>query len=66
MQIITGSVFGKCSNWNFNFQNSSKSLCLGVSKPTKRLAGQSTADDLRNWQGKQAFLKVNPKNEINK
>ena len=34
---------GKYSKWNLKFQNWSKSLCLGVSEPTKRLAAQSTA-----------------------
>ena len=29
---------GKCSKWNLIFQNWSNALCLGVSKPTKRLA----------------------------
>ena len=53
---------GKCSKWNLNFQNWSKALCLGVSKPTKRLAAQSTACALRNRQGKLAFVKENEKN----
>ena len=32
---------GKCLKWNLNFPNWSKSLCLGFSEPTKRLAAQS-------------------------
>ena len=51
----------KCSEWNSNFQNWSKALGLGVSKPTNRLAAQSTAYALRNRQGKQAFLKKKKK-----
>ena len=27
---------GKCSKWNLNFQDWSKSSCLGVSEPTKK------------------------------
>ena len=46
----------KCSEWNSNFQNWSKALGLGVSKPTNRLAAQSTAYALRNRQGKHEFL----------
>ena len=42
----------------FKFPKSSKSLCLGVSEPTKRLAAQSTAYALN---GKQAFVKENVK-----
>ena len=38
----------KCLKWNLNSQKWSKSLCLGVSEPTKRLAAQSTAYALRN------------------
>ena len=33
--------------WNINFQNWSKALCSGVSKPIKRLAAQSTAYAVR-------------------
>ena len=43
----------------------SKSFCLDVSEPTKRLAAQSTAYALRNWQGKLAFVKQNEKYEKN-
>ena len=39
----------------------SKALCLGVYKPIKRLAAQSTAHVLRNRQDKQALLKENKK-----
>ena len=39
---------GKCSKWNLNFQNLSKSLSLSVSEPTKPLADPSTAYALRN------------------
>ena len=46
---------------NLDFQNWPKILCLGVSKPEKRLAAQSTACGLRNRQGKQAFVKENEK-----
>ena len=46
-KLINCVFLGKCSKWNLNFQNWSKSLCLGVSKPTKRLAVQSTAYALR-------------------
>ena len=46
---------------NLDFQNWPKVLCLGVSKPEKRLAAQSTACGLRNRQGKQAFVKENEK-----
>ena len=56
---------GKFSKWDLNFQNCSKALCLGVSKPTKRLAAQSTAYALRNRQGKQAFVKENEKKDEN-
>ena len=52
---------GKCSKWNLGFQNWSNSLCLGVSEPTKRLNIQSTAYALRDWQGKQAFVKESEK-----
>ena len=53
---------GKCLKWNLSFQNWSKSLCLCVSGPTKRLTAQSTAAyALRNWQGKQEFVKENKK-----
>ena len=52
---------GKCSKWNLNFQNWSKSLSLSVSEPTKRLADPSTAYALRNRQGRYAFLKENEK-----
>ena len=48
--------FRKCCEWNSNFQNWSKALCLGVSEPTKRLAGQSAAytylQHTHNRQGK--------------
>ena len=50
---------GRCSKWNLNFQNCSKSLYLGVSEPTKRLAAQSTVYALRKWQCKQTFVKEN-------
>ena len=40
----------------------SKALCLSISKPTKRLAAQSTARALRNRQRKQASVKENEKN----
>ena len=53
---------GKCSKWNLNFQNWSKSLSLSVSEPTKRLADPSTAYALRNRQGRYAFLKEMKKN----
>ena len=43
------------------FLNWSKSLCLVLSKPTKRLAAQSTAYFLRNRQDKQGFVKENKK-----
>ena len=46
---------------NLDFQNWPKVLCLGVSKPEKRLAAQSTACGLRNRQCKQAFVKENEK-----
>ena len=36
-------------------------MCLGVYKPIKRLAAQSTAHVLRNRQDKQALLKENKK-----
>ena len=49
--------------WNLDFQNWSKTLCLGVSGPTKWLAAQSTAYASRNWQGKQVFVKENENNE---
>ena len=39
----------------------SKSLCLGVSKLTKRLAALSTEYAFCNWQGKQTFVKGNEK-----
>ena len=39
--------FGKCCKWNLNFQNWSKTLCVGVSELTKRLSAQSTAYALR-------------------
>ena len=55
---------GKCSKWDLNFQNWSKSLCLGVSEPTKRLAAQSKAYTLCNWKGKQAFVKENDKKNL--
>ena len=57
---------GKCSKWNSNFQNWSKSLCLGISEPPKRLPAQSTANSLRNWQGKQVFVKENERKKKEK
>ena len=54
-------LLGKCWKWNLIFQNWSKSLCSGISEPTKRLAPKSTAYALRNWQVKQAFVKENEK-----
>ena len=57
---------GKCSKWNSKFQNWSKSLCLGISETTKRLPAQSTANSLRNWQGKQVFVKENEKKKRKK
>ena len=54
---------GKCLKWNLNFQNWSKSLCLGVSEPAKRLAAQRTAYALRNWPGKQEKKRKNEKKE---
>ena len=54
-------LLGKCWKWNLIFQNWSKSLCSGISEPTKRLALKSTAYALRNWQVKQAFVKENEK-----
>ena len=45
----------------FKFPKLSKSLCIGVSEPTKRLAAQSTAYALRNQHSKQAFVKENVK-----
>ena len=53
---------GKYSKWNLNFQNQSKALCLGVSKPTKRFAAQITGYAFLNRQGKQAFVKENETN----
>ena len=41
-------------------------MCLGVSKPTKRLTAQSTAYVLRNQQGKQASVKENEKEKKEK
>ena len=41
-------------------------MCLGVSKPTKRLTAQSTAYVLCNQQGKQAFVKENEKEKKEK
>ena len=43
----------------FKFSKLVKGLCLGVSKPTKRLAAQSAAYALCNLQGKHAFVKEN-------
>ena len=40
-------------------------MCLGVSEPTKRLAAQSTAYGLRNWQIKLTFVKENTKKKKN-
>ena len=51
---------GKCSTWNWNFQNWSKT-CLGASEPIKRLPAQSTTYALRNRQGEQAFVNENEK-----
>ena len=48
---------GKCSKWNLNFQNWSKSLCLGVSEPTKQFAAQSTTYVVRNRHSKEPFVK---------
>ena len=39
---------GKCTKQKLNFQNWSKALCLGVSKPRKQLAAQSKVYALRN------------------
>ena len=72
MQIMTESVKTKksCVSWKifemeFKFPKFSsirwKALCLGVYKPIKRLAAQSTAHVLRNRQDKQALLKENKK-----
>ena len=49
------------SKWNLDFQNLSKALSLGVSKPKKqkRLVAQGTAYPLRNRQGKHVFIKEN-------
>ena len=57
---------GKCSKWNLDFENWPKSLCLGVSKPTKELDAKNTAYALFNWQGKQAFAKGNEKKKKSK
>ena len=55
---LANCVFlGKCSKCNLNFQNCSISFCLNVSKLTKWLASQSTAYALRNWQGKETFVR---------
>ena len=51
---------GKSLKWNLNFQNWSKSLCLDVFQPTKRLTNKSTA------QGKPAFVKENEKKKERK
>ena len=57
---------GKFWKWKLNFQNWSKTLCLVLSDPTKRLAAQSTAYALRNRQVKQAFVKENEKEKEKK
>ena len=57
---------GKCSKWNLNFQNWSKSLCLGVSEPTKQFAAQSTTYVMRNRQSKEPFAKKKKKRKEKK
>ena len=54
-------ILEKYSKWNLNFQNQSKVLCLGFSKPTKRFTAQSIGYAFSNSQGKQAFAKENGK-----
>ena len=56
----------KCSKWNLNFQNWSKSLCLGVSEPTKRLALRVQQMPCVTDEVKQAFDKENENNEKKK
>ena len=50
----------------FEFSKLIKIIVLSAFKPTKRLAAQSTAYTLHNWQGKQAFVKENEKKERKK
>ena len=52
---------GKCSKWSLNFQDWSKSSCLGVSEPTKQFAAQSTTYVVCNRQSKEPFVKKKKK-----
>ena len=45
----------------FKFSKLVKSIVFRCLQTTKRLAAQVTAYALRNWQGKQAFVKKNEK-----
>ena len=50
----------------FEMIKTDQNHCLGVSEPTKLLTARSRTYTLRNWQGKQAFVKENEKKKKKK